>query len=224
MKKVVVGILTFMLLLSVTFGVSAEKSKKEIAIEVSTLVEVVEVNELLEVQAVNQKKGSYYSIDWRVTSSPEGAQYNIDETSRHIVPLEVSKFDTDGNETKEYKDHYVSTAGFTSDTPGTYVLTAYVTMTAGNSHVSWNGENSTEVEVEEPVQFNGFTVETTNVVEVKNPQGKVTGYTVHYIVFANYSNGTFTVEETSTNFNPNHSSKNVTFVYQGETFTITVIK
>lgn len=232
MKKLLMVLLVLSLVFSTAASVMAKgpsSQPKELSIEVSTLVEVVEVGQEVEVNAINQKKGSNYEIDWEVTLSPENAVFHLLEGETDLVALEITSIDSEGNELIELKDHYVSLATFSAETPGTYIVTAYVVMSAGKSHVSWEGNDSTEaIEVIEPepeVAFVGLTSDTISVTSETNPNGKITGYNVSYIVFANYDDGS--KKEVTKGFitmSTNQFSRNVNVVYQDQTYQVVVTR
>ncbi len=81
------------------------------------------------------------------------------------------------------EDYWVANAAFTGNTSGTYRITGTMKMTAGNSHISWIGEDSVDVTVIDEIEVVGFVAKNIRTETEINKQGKITGYNSTYDLY-----------------------------------------
>lgn len=211
------------------FAQSVEPKVKEADLElkITQLVEVIKEGESVDLEALTQKKGSYYNVEWSVLGlNLDGTTYPVSVETMLLVEGDTSLVALPVEGSDEFVDTYVSKATFTGNKVGTYQITAAIVMEAGKSHVSWTGSDSAEVKVETALNVTGLVARTSNVVEEVNKQGKVTGYNVTYDVYIQYDNGTeeLLTKGATTNLGASGNSKSVDVQYEGNNYSVTISK
>lgn len=230
MKKIGTLLLTGAFTLAMATGAfaqSAQPKEADVELKITQLVEVIKEGETVDLEAVTQKKGSSYKVDWSVEGlNADGTPYGAEEeayvlkegvTSLESLPVEGSE---------EVVGTYVSTATFTGNKVGSYQITATIVMNAGKSHVSWTGSDSEDIKVEAAVKVIGLVAKTTASQAEYNKQGKVTGYNVTYDLYVQYDNGSevLLTQGATTNLGASGNSKDVKVDYEGTTYSVTVNK
>jgi hypothetical protein len=220
------GIFTFAMATG-AFAQSVEPKEADVKLEITQLVEVIKVGETVDLEALTQKKGSSYEVEWSVSGlNLDGTTFSVSVDSFELVEGDTTIVPLPVEGTDLYVDTYVSKATFTGNEVGTYQITASVVMQAGKSHVSWEGSDSKNIEVEAAKTVTGLIAKTTSVEEEFNKQGKVTGYNVTYDVYIQYDNGDeeLLTSGAKTNLGASGNSKKVDVDYKDTTYQVTVSK
>lgn len=234
MKKIGAVFMAGALALSMATGAFAkgpERKDKEVVVtlEVKEIAEVVYEGETIDLVVKNQKKGSGYNVEWSVTGlNADGSKYDVsayEEEAGDYTLVEVAYELI----TEEDSEFHVTEAEFTGYTPGTYEITATVTMRAGQSHVYFGGTDNVEQTVEQVIVLPGVDrFEARNIVAVAsyNQRGNITGYNVTYdlyIIFEDKEEKLYQ-EEMSTTTGAGQKTANLNIDFGDENYKYTVTR
>jgi hypothetical protein len=214
MKKLVAVLLVMVMVLGMSGAAfAAPRVEKDLKIhDVQSMLvvqefDVIYVGDDINLIASTPKHGSDYIVQWSV--SDDEAVVTEGET----VLETINEVDT-----------YVSTATFSANKVGLYVVTYKISMAAGKSHVSFVGEiESEEIEVvgkaTEKIEILSHEIKIIGFEEQNKNQDKVS-----FEVTVNYNNGDTSTYEFNRIIGKTETSKdfNVGFSYQGNTFNLSV--
>lgn len=218
MKKLVVAALTLVMVLGLgvnAFAAPAEKELKvkNVDVDLATTVqdfEVIFVGDAVELEAVTLKKGSSFEDSWVI----------YDEEGNLVTKIEIAELGVEDTFLNK-ADFYVARAIFTASEAGVYTVRYEISMSAGKSHVRFNGNATSEpIDVQEEEEEVVLAVVRYDVEVTKIEKQNKNFDRIYYDVTAHFNDGTSKKSSFDNNIgkNENQAEFNVEFNVNGQKF------
>jgi hypothetical protein len=220
------GVFASSILATGVFAQTTAPKDTGVTLQLKQIYEVVHEGDTVDLEALTMKKGSGYDVDWDVTGySTNGTPADVDSNNYELTEGITNLVSLPIEGTDELGDFYKSEASFTGKKAGTYEITTTVTMTAGNSHVSWVGTDTLSQDVQAVAVLTGFNAKFVKADPILNPKGKITGYNVTYDLYYQYDNAPDSFYQTLTiNMSENQTSKSTSITFNEKTYNYTVTR